>query len=117
MRNVLIVVGALLVLGIGVGVWYSSTYNKLVTENQAVDAQWGQVQTQYQRRYDLIPNLVAATKGIFEQEKAVFDAIAQARTNYAGAATTDQKVAATGQVESALARLLVVVENYPELRS
>ncbi|MEK9185006.1 MAG: LemA family protein, partial [Patescibacteria group bacterium] len=76
-----------------------------------------QVETQYQRRFDLIPNLVESVKGIMKQEQAIFDAIAQARTQYGGAKTTDQKAQAAGQVESALGRLLVITENYPQLKS
>ena len=94
-----------------------SSYNSFVGKNEAVDGQWAQVETSYQRRFDLIPNLVASVQGIFEQEQSVFNALAEARTRYAGAATVDEKAAAATQVESALARLLVVVENYPQLRS
>lgn len=94
-----------------------TTYNGLVTVNENVDTQWAQVETQYQRRFDLIPNLVESVKGIFNQEKEVFTALADARTKYSGAASVDEKAAAATQVESALARLLVVVENYPQLRS
>jgi len=75
------------------------------------------LEPQYQRRFDLIPNLVEATKGIFEQERAVFGQLADARARYSGAATPSQRAEAATQVESALARLLVVVENYPTLRS
>jgi LemA protein len=75
------------------------------------------VETQYQRRFDLIPNLVESAKGVMKQEQAVFDAIAQARTQYSGATTPDQQAVAAGQVESALGRLLVITENYPQLKS
>lgn len=94
-----------------------SAYNGFVSKNEAVDNQWAQVETQYQRRFDLIPNLVESVKGIMAQERTVFDALAEARTRYAGAGTVDEKAAAATQVEGALARLLVVVENYPQLRS
>ena len=93
------------------------SYNSLVTLNVSADTQWKQVETQYQRRFDLIPNLVESTKGVMKQEQAVFDAIAQARTQYSGASSPDQKAAAAGQVESALGRLLVITENYPQLKS
>jgi LemA protein len=112
-RSTLIILAVLAVLVLaGVGM-----YNRLVTANQAIDGQWAQVETQYQRRFDLIPNLVESVKGIFEQEKTVFTALADARTRYGGAATVDEKAAAAGQVESALSRLLVIMENYPQLRS
>lgn len=99
------------------GLWSVSAYNNLVTLNEAADAQWAQVETQYQRRLDLIPNLVESVKGIFEQEQEVFGAIAEARTRYTSAQTPDERAAAANQVESALARLIAVVENYPQLRS
>lgn len=93
------------------------SYNNFVGKNEAVDNQWAQVESQYQRRFDLIPNLVNSVKGAMAQEKAVFDSIAEARTRYAGATTVDEKAAAAGQVETSLARLLVVMENYPTLKS
>jgi LemA protein len=93
------------------------SYNSLVKESAGVDAQWAQVETQYQRRFDLIPNLVASVQGSMKQETAIFNAIANARQGYAGARTTDEKVAAAGQMESALGRLLVITENYPVLKS
>jgi LemA protein len=110
-------VGAIVLVAIIIVVSLAGMYNGLVTKSQAVDAQWAQVETQLQRRYDLIPNLVNSVKGIMKQEQTVFDDIAQARTKYGGATTVDAKAAAAGQVESALGRLLAVVENYPELKS
>jgi LemA protein len=104
----LVVLGALFIGG---------KYNGLVTMNEGVNGQWAQVETQYQRRFDLIPNLVSSVQGAMKQEKEVFGQLAEARSKYAGSATTDQKAAAAGQVESAFARLLVVMENYPQLKS
>ena len=92
-------------------------YNSLVAKSQGVDGQWAQVETQYQRRYDLIPNLVNSVKGYMAQERYVFDQIAEARTRYAGAKTVNEKAAAAGEVETALGRLLLIMENYPVLRS
>ena len=112
-KSWLIVVAVVVVLAI----WVGSTYNGLVGRNEAVDSGWAQVETQYQRRFDLIPNLVESVKGIMEQEQEVFNALAEARTRYSGAQTVDQKAAAAGQVESALGRLLVIAENYPQLKS
>lgn len=111
------ILGFILLMALAIGLYLRGAYNGFVTKNEAITAQWGQVQTQYQRRFDLIPNLVEATKGIFQQEQTVFGQLADARTHYAGATTPDQQAAAATQVESALARLLVIVENYPELRS
>jgi len=98
--------------------WFAGSYNGLVTMNNNVDTTWSTVQTQYQRRFDLVPNLVNATKGVLKQEKEVFTAIADARTRYAGAPSgSNEQVQATTQYEGALARLLVVMENYPQLKS
>ena len=98
-------------------IWVFSSYNSLVSTRETYTAQWSQVQNQYQRRFDLIPNLVASVQGSLKQEQAVFTAIAEARTRYAGATTQAGQVAAANQVESALGRLLVIVESYPELKS
>lgn len=102
---------------LGAIVYAASFYNGLQTKTQGIDAQWAQVETQYQRRLDLIPNLVNSVKGIFGQEQKVFGDIAEARTRYSGAATVDQKVTAASNLDSALSRLLVIVENYPQLKS
>ncbi|MBI3379314.1 LemA family protein [Candidatus Gottesmanbacteria bacterium] len=112
-KILLVIIGAILL----VGVMLFGSYNGLVTQNTAIDGQWAQVETQYQRRFDLIPNLVNATKGFLKQEKGIFDDIAQARTQYAGARTVDEKVAGASSLDSALSRLLVIMENYPNLKS
>ncbi len=93
------------------------SYNKFVSQEEAIKTQWAQVENQLQRRNDLIPNLVETTKGFAQQEKAVFQSIADSRAKLAGATTPDQKMAAANEQSSALARLLVVVENYPVLKS
>jgi LemA protein len=113
----ILIIAVLVLFIIIAGAVFWGNYNSLVTKSQAIEGQWAQVETQYQRRYDLIPNLVESVKGYMAQEKAVFAQIAEARTKYAGAQTTDAKVAAGGEVESALGRLLVIMENYPELKS
>lgn len=100
-----------------IAVYMGGKYNSFVTSNEAVTAQWAQVESQYQRRFDLIPNLVGSVQGIMKQETTVFTAIADARTRYSGATTPDAKAAAAGQLEGSLSRLLVVMENYPQLRS
>ena len=93
------------------------SYNRFVSQEEAVKAQWAQVENQLQRRNDLIPNLVESTKGFAQQERDVFNAIADSRAKLAGAQTTEQKIAAANEQSSALSRLLVVVENYPVLKS
>ncbi len=92
-------------------------YNSFVTANNSIDGQWKQVEVQYQRRFDLIPNLVEATKGIMQQEQKVFGDLAAARAAYSGAQNPETKTQAANEVESALGRLLVIVENYPNLKS
>lgn len=114
---VLAAVGVIVIGAIIIAVSLVGIYNSLVTKSQGVDAQWSQVETQYQRRYDLIPNLVNSVKGMMTQEQTVFLAIADARTKYGAAQTVNEKAAAAGEVETALGRLLVVMENYPDLKS
>src|SRR3990167_805634 len=107
----------IIVVAVILGAMFFGTYNKLVTLSTGIDGQWAQVEIQYQRRFDLIPNLVASTKGYLEQEQEVFGAIAEARTRYSGAKSVDEKVESATQLDSALSRLLVIVENYPILKS
>ena len=114
MKKILIGIIAIVVIII---LYILTTYNSLVTLNISADTQWKQVEVDYQRRFDLIPNLVESVKGIMAQEKEVFSAIADARTRYSGATTANEKALAVGQVESALGRLLVITENYPQLKS
>ena len=113
-RKLLAVMLLLVVVGGGLS---GCSYNKFTTQEEAIKAQWGQVENQLQRRNDLIPNLVETVKGVAAQEQAVFGAIADARAKMAGAQTPADKIAAANQESSALGRLLVVVENYPQLRS
>jgi len=113
-KKILLGVIAVLVL---IGLYVFSTYNSFVKLGINADTQWKQVEVNYQRRFDLIPNLVESVKGIMKQETEVFTAIAEARTRYSGATTPDERAKAAGQVESALGRLLVITENYPQLKS
>lgn len=100
-----------------VGALVASGYNRAVTLDEQVDSQWAQVENQLQRRYDLIPNLVETVKGITGQEEKIFLQLAEARKAYVNAASVPAKAEAAEGVESALARLLVLPENYPQLRS
>ena len=96
----------------------TGTYNSLITQRTEVQTQQSQIETQLQRRFDLVPNLVESVKGAMVQEQEVFKAIADARTKYAGAKSgTPDKLEAASEYQSAIARLLVVMENYPQLRS
>ena len=93
------------------------SYNTFVSQEEAIKTQWSQVENQLQRRNDLIPNLVETTKGIAQQERDVFGQIAESRAKLSGARTPQETIQAANEQSSALARLLVVVENYPQLRS
>ena len=97
--------------------WFIGSCNGLVRAEVSVDTAWGQVQSVYQRRADLVPNLIETVKGVRDFEKETFLAIAEARSRWQGASTPKEQVAATNQLEGAIGRLLVVVENYPQLRS
>ncbi|MEK5078060.1 LemA family protein [Solibacillus sp. FSL W7-1436] len=92
-------------------------YNKLVTGEETVEAAWAQVENQLQRRFDLVPNLVNTVKGYAEHEEEIFTQIAEARTQYGNANTVEETADANNELSSALARLLVVVENYPNLKA
>jgi len=97
--------------------WTISTRNSFIIQIENIDNAWAQVENQMQRRYDLIPNLINTVKGISKQEQTIFLGIAEARSKLAGATTVSDKMKASGQLESALSRLLVVVEQYPQLKS
>src|SRR5882672_4198125 len=101
----------------GASISSGCSYNTFVSKEESIKAQWAQVENQLQRRNDLIPNLVETTKGIAQQEKDVFGKIAESRAKMAGAKTPEETIAAANEQSSALARLLVVAENYPQLRS
>lgn len=109
---------AILVVGaIFVAMYVRATYNDLVGMQEQAKTSWAQVENQLMRRNDLIPNYVETVKGYAKQETTVFTAIADARARMAGARNPAETIAANNALESALSRLLVVVENYPELRS
>ena len=117
MRISLIVIGALLLGGLLLGGKLVGSRNDLVVKREAIEGSWAQVDVALQRRADLIPNLVATVKAYATQEKDIFTNIANARAAMSGARTPAEKIAANGQLDSALSRLLVVVENYPNLKS
>src|ERR1700684_1208087 len=96
---------------------YVSVKNTLVAKNEAVKSAWSQVDIVLQRRADLIPNLVEAVKGYAKQEQTVFGDIAKARSALLSAGTPQEKIAANGQLDGAISRLLLIVENYPQLKS
>jgi len=112
-----IVIIVLLVIGLAFFGQYVSVRNTLVTKNEAVKAAWSQVDIVLQRRADLIPNLVETVKGYAQQEQTVFGDIAKARSALLSAGNPQEKIAANGQLDGALGRLLLIVENYPQLKS
>ncbi len=112
-----VVVGLLVLFALIVGRSYVSSKNEMVRKNEAVKQAWAQVDVVLQRRADLIPNLVATVKGYAQQEVKVFGDIANARAGLLNARTPADKIAANGQLDGALGRLLVIVENYPQLKS
>ncbi len=110
------IIGIIVILII-IFIWGMSGYNGLVASEQQVDTAKSNIETQLQRRSDLIPNLVSTVKGYAGQEKEIFTDIADARAQLAGAGTISEQANANDTLSSALSRLLVVVENYPELKS
>jgi LemA protein len=117
MKRGWIVIGVIVLLALIVGGSLTSTRNELVTERESYRAAWQQVDVALQRRNDLIPNLVETVKGFAKQEQAVINSVTQARAAMMGARTPEQSIAADQELRSALGRLFVIVENYPELRS
>lgn len=113
MKKLLIFLGILVVLIIVL----VSLYNGIVSRHENITAKWAQVENQLQRRNDLIPNLVNSVKGYAAHEKSVFENVTNARSQWAKANTLEDKVQAAGKMDAALARLLLVVENYPNLKA
>jgi LemA protein len=111
----------ILIIIVLLAVWFGSTFvshrNEMVRKREAINSAWAQVDVVLQRRADLIPNLVETVKGYAGQEQKVFGDIAAARAALVGAKTPADKIAANGQLDGALSRLLVIVENYPQLKS
>lgn len=117
MKAVTWILGILLVAGLLVGGKAASVNNELVAQREAVTAAWAQVDVALQRRADLIPNLVETVKGFAAQEKTVLEEVAQARAALLNARTPGEKIAANQGLDTAIGRLLMVVENYPQLKS
>ena len=117
MKAGLVIIVLLLIVALALGSMYVGRRNQMAIKREAVNAAWAQVDVVLQRRADLIPNLVETVKGFAIQEQKVFGDIAAARAALVGARTPSDKIAANGQLDSALSRLLVVVENYPQLKS
>lgn len=117
-QKILLIIVAVLVLIVLIPFFYlKGTYNSLVTLDESVKGAWAQVENQLQRRYDLIPNLVETVKGYASHEKELFVQVTEARSRVGGAATINDKIGANNQLSSALSRLLLVVERYPDLKA
>jgi LemA protein len=117
MKKGLVVLVVLVVIALILGSSFIGRRNQMAIRREAVNAAWAQVDVVLQRRADLIPNLVETVKGFAVQEQIVFGDIAKARSALLGAHSPAEKIAANGQLDSALGRLLIVVENYPQLKS
>ena len=117
MKTGLIIVAVLLLVGMGACSKFVSVRNDLVTQREAVNASWSGVDVALQRRADLIPNLVETVKGYAKHEQAAVQEVAQARAAFAGARTPQDRIQENSQIDSALSRLLVIVENYPNLKA
>ena len=117
MKTLLAVVGVLVLTALIIGGSYVSSRNEMVRKNEAIKQAWSQVDVVLERRADLIPNLVATVKGYAQQEQKIFGDIANARASLLSARTPADKIAANGQLDGALGRLLAIVENYPNLKS
>jgi LemA protein len=115
--KILMVAGVILLPVVIVGGCMISGYNHAISLSESVTAAWSQVENQLQRRYDLVPNLVETVKGYATHEQEVFGQVAAARAAYTGAGNRAEKVQAANAMESALARLLVIREAYPELKA
>jgi LemA protein len=113
----LAIVGVILLAVLFVYGSFKSAQNQLVSKDEAVKSAWSQVDVDLQRRADLIPNLVETVKGFTKEESSVFTEVAQARDGLMNAQNPQDKIAANGQLDNALAKVLVLTENYPQLRS
>ncbi len=116
-KNLLVVLGVIALVVVISGGWVISGYNGVVAMDENVKTAWAQVDNQLQRRYDLIPNLVETVKGYASHEKEVFEHLADARTKYFQAQDVKGKIEASGDLERALSRLLVLQETYPQLKA
>ena len=117
MKKVAIILGVLLLIGLIAGGKLVGIRNDLVAQQEAIKAAWAQVDVVLQRRADLIPNLVETVKGFATQERALIDSVTEARAALLGARTPHERIQANAGLDSALGRVLVVVENYPNIKS
>ncbi len=114
MKKILIGLGIVVLIAV---IACIGLYNGIVSKHEIITAKWSQVENQLQRRNDLIPNLVNTVKGYALHEKTVFEEITNARSQWAKAGSVDEKVKAAGAIDAALGRLIMVAENYPNLKA
>jgi len=114
-KNMLIGVGIFIAALLIFGLWFMGTYNSLIKMNEEVNNKWAQVESQYQRRVDLIPNLVNTVKGAANFEQSTLEDITRLRSQWQTASSVEQKVQTANQLESTLSKLLLITENYPQL--
>ncbi|HPN72877.1 MAG TPA: LemA family protein [Candidatus Omnitrophota bacterium] len=117
MKKIWIVLGIVAVVAVMLFSWYRNGYDQAVSKDENVKSSWAQVENQLQRRNDLVPNLVNTVKGFAEQEKGVFTEVTRLRSQWSQAGTVESKIENANQMSAALSRLLLVSENYPELKS
>jgi LemA protein len=113
----LVVLVVIVIIAIMTGGWYKKTYDRLIFLDEATKSAWSQVENQLQRRFDLVPNLVNTVKGYAQHEDKVLTAVTEARSRVGSARTINDKISANSELSSALSRLLVVSENYPDLKA
>jgi len=117
MKGLLIIIGVLVIVGVVFGGQLMGSRNQLVTEKNDIDARWAQVENDMKRRADLIPNLVETVKGYAKQEQTVIGEVTSARAALLGARSKEDAINANNQLSGAIGRLLVLQENYPQLKS
>ena len=117
LKITLIIVGVLLLMGFIAAKWVINGYNNAISMDENIKAKWAQVENQLKRRYDLIPNFIETVKGYAAHEKELFEHIADARTKYFQANTVKDKIQASNQLEGVLSRLLLLQEQYPQLKA
>jgi len=116
-KNTWIILGSIAAVVLILIFWYVSVYNGLIRMNEEVNGKWAQVETQYQRRVDLIPNLVATVQGAANFESSTLEEITRLRSQWQAAGSVNEKITTANQIESTLSRLLLVSENYPQLQA
>ena len=117
MKGILVGLGVIVLIAVFIIMGFAGVYNSIVSKQETITAKWAQIENQLQRRNDLIPNLVNTVKGYAAHEKTVLEDITNARSRWAKASSVEEKVKAAGEIDRALGRLLMVTENYPNLKA